>query len=263
MAASSIEDLMCLNENRILGPAEILQVDVPGQRVRLRLAGSDDDLGVWAQIAIAAAEIAIHAGDQVLVIGDNPRDLYVIGVLQATRISSHSPARLVSKGGAYATVSRSPEQQTLQVFSARNELLFEYDEVKRHVRINVEYGDLEFVTRNGDIVFSSARDVLIQGASIRVSGERGDVQLENTTISGDHLLAHYKEVRFISDRCEAAFHTLTEKAKNVFRVVEQLAQIKAGRIRTLVDSTYFFKAKKAFVKSDEDYKIRAEKIHLG
>jgi len=263
MAASSIEELMCLNENRILGPAEILQVDVRGQRVRLRLVGSDDDLGVWAQIAIAAAEIAIDVGDRVLVIGENPRDLYVIGVLQATRISSHSPARLVSKGGAYATVAPSPEEQTLRVFSGCNELLFEYDEVKHSARINVECGDLEFVTRNGDIVFSSARDVLIQGASIRLSGERGEVQLEETTISGTRLLAHYKEARFISDRCEAAFHTLTEKVRYAFRVVEQLAQTKAGRIRTLVDSTYFFKAKRAFVKADEDYKIRAEKIHLG
>ncbi len=255
MASSVMEQFSC--ETRILGPAEILEVDSAGHRLRLRLAGSDDDLGVWARIAMAA-EVLLSVGDEVLVVGETPRDLYVIGVL-----GTLLPNRLVTQGGAYATVAASPEAQTLRVFSGRNELLFEYDEAKRRARIHVDHGDLEFVTKDGNIVLSSARGVVIQGDSVRVSGERGDIQLSQTNLSGTRLQAHYKEAKVVSDRFEAVFQTLTERAKNAFRTIEQLAQTKAGRIRTLVDSTYFFKARRAFVKSDEDYKIRAEKIHLG
>lgn len=254
MATSVIEQFAC--GTRILGPAEVLEVDSARRRLRLRLAGSDDDLGVWARITV---DVLPKAGDEVLVLGENPRDLYVIGALRTTP----SPARCVAKGGAYATVAGSPEEQTLQVFSGSHELLFEYDEAKRRARIHVDHGDLEFITRSGNIVLSSAHDVVIEAGTVRVSGERGDIHLAQTNLSGDRLLAKYKHVKFVSDRFEAVFQTLTEKAGNVFRNIEQLAQTKAGRIRTLVDSTYFFKAKRAFVMSDEDYKIRAEKIHLG
>ncbi len=256
MAASVFEQFTC--GARILGPAQVLEVDNSGRRLRLQLAGSDDDLGVWARIAMAA-DVHLGVGDEVLVLGEARSDLYVIGILRA----NPSPGRIAVEGGAYASVAASPQAQTLQVFSGRNELLFEYDEKNRRARIHVDSGDLEFITKNGNIVLSSARDVVIQGESVQVSGERGNIQLSQTNLAGTRLQAQYKEAKIISDRFEGIFHTLTERARNVFRSVEQLAQTKAGRIRTLVQSTYFFKAKRAFVKSEEDYKIRAEKIHLG
>ena len=39
--------------------------------------------------------------------------------------------------------------------------------------------------------------------------------------------------------------------------------LRTGRLRTLVDSTFHFKARKAFLKSEQDFKIKAEKIDLG
>jgi len=293
MDASDIEQFTWVGEARILGSAEILEVDSAGQRVRLRLAGSDDDLGIWAQIAIAAADVEIHEKDQVLVIGESPSELYVIGVLGKTKIVSSTPKKLLLKGGTYATGGTPPEEQILRVFSGRNELLFEYDETKHKARVNVD-GDLEFVANNGNIAFSSGRDVLIQGKSVeiasastislqtanaagefsargvelrgpevRVSAEQGDIQIGATAVTGTRFLVNCREGKVVADRFEVVLQTLIEKAKNIFRTVEQLAQTKAGRLRTLVDSTYFFKAKKAFVKAEEDYKIKAEKVHLG
>ncbi len=256
MAASVLEQLTC--GSHILGPAEVLEVDSAGRRLRLQLTGSDDDLGVWARIAMAA-DVPLAIGNEVLVLGEAPSDLYVIGVLRANPLSG----RITVEGGAYASIATSPQAQTLQVFSDRNELLFEYDEKNRRARIHVDSGDLEFITKDGNIVLSSARNVVIQGESVQVSGERGDIQLSQTNLAGARLQARYKETKVVSDRFEGVFQTLTEKAKNAFRSVEQLAQTKAGRMRTLVESSYFFKAKRAFVKSDEDYKLRAEKIHLG
>ena len=53
------------------------------------------------------------------------------------------------------------------------------------------------------------------------------------------------------------------KARNIYQTVEELSQVRAGRMRTIVAKTFHFKSKKAFVKAEEDYKIKAEKIHLG
>jgi hypothetical protein len=49
----------------------------------------------------------------------------------------------------------------------------------------------------------------------------------------------------------------------MYNTVEQLSQLKTGRMRTLVKSTFHLKAKNSMLKSEEDFKVRAEKIHLG
>jgi len=295
----SAEQFTCLTENRLLGPAEILEVDSEEQRVRLRLAGSEDDVGVWARIAIAA-DCELDAGDRVLVIGDGPCDLYVIGLLRRRKPAQSALKKLSLERGAYAAVAGPREEQTLRVFSGENELLFEYDELKRRARVNIDCGDLEFVAGSGNIILSSARDVLIQGRSVGISSpsgirlettdaggecqasvslqnrriemrapevsasaERGDVRIAEASLTGTRILARYREAKISVGRLETLAETLIEKAKNVYRTVEELSQLKTGRLRTLVDSTFFFKSKRAFVNSEEDYKIKAEKIHLG
>jgi hypothetical protein len=295
----STEQLPWVTENRLLGPADVLEVDLAEDIVRLRLSGSEDDIGVWARIAIAA-DCELEVGDKALVIGEGPCDLYVIGLLGRKKPAPGTTKKLFLDGGAYATAAGPREEQILRVFSGQNELLFEYDEAKRTARVNVDCGDLEFVARNGNIAFSSGRDVLIQGQSvaitspsaiqlettdaggevqaavllrnrrielcgpeISVSAERGDVHIAEAAFTGRRFLAEYREGKVVVERLETFAKTLIEKAKNVYRTVEELSQLKAGRLRTLVDSTFFFRSKRAFIKSEEDYKIKAEKIHLG
>ena len=295
----STEQLTWMTESRLVGPADVLEVDLAKDRVRLRLAGSEDDIGVWARIAIAT-DCEFEVGDKALVIGEGPGELYVIGLLGRKRLAPGTTKKLFLDGGAYATAAGPREEQTLRVFSGQNELLFEYDEAKRTARVNVDCGDIEFVARNGNIAFSSGRDVRIQGQSvaitsssaiqlgttdaggevqaavslrnrrielcgpeISVSAERGNVHIAEADFTGNRFLARYREGKVMVERLETLAQTLIEKAKNVFRTVEELSQLKAGRLRTLVDSTFFFKAKRAYVKTEEDYKIKAERIHLG
>ena len=41
------------------------------------------------------------------------------------------------------------------------------------------------------------------------------------------------------------------------------AQLTAGRVRSLIEGAYQLRSKEAFLKSEEDFKIDGEKIHLG
>ena len=239
-----------VDEEQYLGPAEVLAVDPAERRVRVRIAGSGDMVGAWARLAIPA-ECELRAGDRALVIGENPSDLYVIGILERGRPTTAAAAPLRLVGGAYATASGPRDEQRLQVFSARDELLFEYDEAGRTARVNVECGDIQFVARRGNIAFVSGQDVVIQGRSVGIAGA-SEVRLE----SGAH-------VRIVARRIESIADTVIEKAKNAYRAVERLNQLKAGRLRTLVDETFHLKARRTVVASGEDCKITAAQIHLG
>lgn len=117
MSDSVIEQFNCIGANRYLGPAEILEVDLAERRVRLRLGGSEDDIGVWARIAIASADLEICEHDQALVICDDPRELYVIGILRKAKDTAGSPKKVAHSRGAVATASGLPNEQPLRVFS--------------------------------------------------------------------------------------------------------------------------------------------------
>lgn len=288
-----------LTGTRILGPAQVLDVDPEEDRARLRLAGSDDDLGVWARIAITGCH-ELAKGDTALAIGEDPGDLYVIGLLNKRQGSTSSSKRLTLSSGAYAQAEGLQGEQIMQVFSRQNELLFEYDEENRSARVNMSSGDLEFVAQNGNIAFRSGREIAIHGEEVRITSpatvrlgitdaigkicsaltlhprrtmvsspeigiqaDRGDFAFDEAVYTGSRFLGRIGCAKLIADRLETMAESVVEKARNVYRTVEQLSQLKAGRVRTLVASTFYFRSRKAFLHSEEDYKIKAEKIHLG
>jgi Protein of unknown function (DUF3540) len=288
-----------MTSTRYLGPAQVLEVDVKQDRVRLRLAGSDDEIGVWARVAIPGAT-ELRNGNTILVIGDEPDELYAIGLLNRKVAPAATPARLALSSGAYADASRLQGDESLRIFSKDNELLLEYNETKGRTRINVERGNLEFTVQDGSIVFASGREILFHGQSVGITGVsairleiahaigkirsaltllpnrsnltgsdlgisagHAELNVDETEYKGRDFTGTLRSARLAADRLETTAHSIVEKAKNTYRTVEQLTQLRTGRLRTLVSSTFHFKARRAFVKAEQDYRIKAEKIHLG
>ena len=281
------------------GPARVLEIDECEGLARVRPQGLSEEHETWARVAIPM-EHRLAGGDEALVAGEDMDNLYVIGLLN-TKMSAMAPLkRLMLASGAYAAVDESSESPILRVFSKRNELLFEYDPDTERARVIVESGDLEFSTRQGDIKFNSARNIQIDGhqielmsrsgiqlgvadligqvrsafslrprkinlssAQIDIAAQRSQAHVEEMRYTGKRFLGKVGYVGLIAKKVETTAKTIMEKAENVYRTVKQLSQLKTGRMRTMVDSTYHLKTKKAFMKSEEDFKVKADKIHLG
>ena len=96
----------------------------------------------------------------------------------------------------------------------------------------------------------------MDSSEIGIDAERGEFNVEEAKYTGKRLLSKV-------DRLESIAGSVIAKARNIYQTVEELSQVRAGRMRTMVARTFHFKSKKAFVKAEEDYKIKAEKIHLG
>ena len=294
--------------------AEIYSPEIKSQYFDTAVVVEDSDtqgfirvnLMVNREIIQAQARLAIHLisplnkGDEILVAGADIDNLYIIGVL--TNIAPHTelPKRHNIGSGAYIMIDDSSQSSTLQVFSKRNELLVEYDPESEKTRINVEKGNLEFTTHNGDIVFDSQQNIRLNGQTIELAS-RSSVQLSVSDALGQLISSlsirpkhmkissaevaitaqkselHIKETRYlgkifrgkiedaqlIAGKLTTIAKSITEKAKNVYKTVEQLTQLRTGRMRTLVGSTFHLKAKKSYMKAEEDFKINADKIHLG
>ncbi len=287
------EEYPWMTETRYLGPALVLEIEESGSYIQVQMENVHDNNVARARKAIAGP---LHRGDSVLVMGEDPDHLYIIGLLEQEAVNKSSGNSIILEGGTQAA----RDGQCISVFSRKKELLFEYDEKNGKARINLESGDIEFITRNGNIRFAAGKDILLNGQTIGITSrtgmvmgvldklgklksaltmkandlqlnsqevaieaQKGNLQINETTITGKKLDANFESSKITTNRLETVAHTIISKAKNIYNTVEQLSQLKTGRMRTLVKNTFYLKSKKSMLKSDEDFKVRADKIHLG
>ncbi|MCB2147255.1 MAG: DUF3540 domain-containing protein [Deltaproteobacteria bacterium] len=242
----------------------------------------------------------LEPGDEVLTMTDGSGRAYVVGVLSCNTEKKSRSGQLRLANGAYARIDRSLADESLKLYSKENELLIDYHCGTGTVKVNVASGNLDFTTTNGSIAFHSAKDIHMDGDCVAVNArndirmgvrdphggsgpvmsmkarkmqlvspvmeltaQRAQLFLQETQIAGKKLIGRIGNIQSISRKIESVADTVMTKAKNVYRTVSELSQLKAGRQRTLIEKTSHMKAQKTIMKSDQDFKIKAEKIHLG
>jgi hypothetical protein len=279
-----------------LGPARIIQLNPADQLVLVEWQRSGETRRSWARPATATPR-PFTPGDAVLVISQDLQHFYLIGCFDT---NDPVPAALETKAGARAILSQSASEEILQVHSPQGELVLEYHPASGKTRINLNSGDLEFVARNGSIAFHSAQDIrfgaravnilsrhgtalgvkdargnirsslalLPDGLTthtqeINVTAERGKVALKHSLFTADTFRTEIGVLKLVARRLETFADTVVDRIKNVYRNVEELAQLQAGRLRTLVKGACHLKARDAFLKADENFKLDGERIDLG
>lgn len=233
-------DIHSLTGKGYFGPASILDFCDGKYRVKF----SSDDLKpegnpVWATPALSASD-NLQWGDTVLLAGDDMTSLYIIGIINARA----DQKTLMLKDGTYAKTQINDESEKLSVFSKQGEMVFEYDSATGKTSVNIKKGDLEFVTQDGSIDFVASK-------GIRFFSEN-PIEIKSL-----------ENIKLTAKKMETVVETIMEKAKNIYQTIENLTQLKTGRLRTLVQGTTHVKTLKAFYKAEEDFKIKGKKIHLG
>ena len=246
----AVDILPTLNGIPYFGAATIAETELCNNKVKVKAQLMGAQRVVEARIAVQVTS-PFSSGDEVLIAGSGLDELFVIGILsqrsmQQGKVQQDKTGSIQTQSGTYATIN---SEEKIQVYSQRQELLFEYDAVKQTAKVNVVRGNLELCAETGDIKLNAGQTVQIQGHAIDLTSKR--------------LNAKVGYARLVFDRLETFADTLVEQAKNVYRTVAELTQLRTGRLRTLVDETYQCKANKVFMKSEDDFKIKGEKIHLG
>ena len=228
------------------GPASVVEPEREDGTVKVSWQQNGLKQNVLARIA-AARFSPMQINDEVLLIVQSSESAYVTGILSKPQTVSNTNANSPYIKSIPATDHATSDK--LEVYNTDHELIFCYDPNKQTSVVNIAKGNLELRTAEGNIQLNAAEKIQLQGQSIEVDSKK--LKLNATLAS------------FNFDRLESATNTLIENAKNVYRSVKQLTQLRSGRMRTLVDETYHFKANNAMLKTEQDYKIKAEKIHLG
>jgi hypothetical protein len=272
--------------------------------------GKSDSKGVMPVVLQSGhesqARIALYPqprlapGDEVLILQDRNGGSYIVGILSCRSDPTTATKNIRLADGSKVLIDRSNDQESLKLFSEKNELLIDYQTHSGVMKVNAASGSLEFTAPEGDITFRSAGEIQLDGEHVAVkarsdldvgiqdssggpgpalrmqrysmklaapvfdlTAQRTKLFLEETYIAGRKLLGKISGVQLVSRKIESVADTVTAKAKNVYRTISELSQLKAGRQRTLVEKTSHMKARKTILKSEKDFKVKAEKIHLG
>lgn len=254
-------------------------IEARGDRVEVSVHG----VAVWAEIAVAPLP-SLAAGDRVLVTGEDLEGCYVIGVLGAAK--GARAQEIVTQSGARAVVTNEGAER-IEVRDHRDQLLFSYQPETGQGTLSMPEGDLTLHAPRGDIALQSGGVIrcrgqggvaLSSGASsmvmgpnqvgltsdeLALSGARAEILFGEARYKGATLTATIESVRVVAKKVERVVVWLFERAKSVFRRVDDLDQLEAGRTRTIVDGTHFMKGKRTIIEAEEDVKLDGRKIHLG
>lgn len=218
---------------------------------------------------------------------DEPPPARSAPLLEGIEASATTERRLVARGGASVTLREGEPGSSIEVRDASARLVFELDLVTGRA----------VVSAPGDLALSAGGDVLIEaggklrcaadeveiasrgetpvkvelaGGVLRLSShilraiaDRADLALRDASLDSDRVVARVGDGKLTATRLETAADRIFEQARNVFRTVEDLHQVVAGRTRAIVQGGMQIKAGHVAVDADEDVKIDGKSIHLG
>lgn len=282
----------------VLGPAYIRKgrvtqvTDDPNPIYRVRLEEQGE---ITARLAMPTA-VPLASGDQVLVAGENAATGYIIGILE-----SAPPIAIRTPGGAGARVQGRGKECAIAVHDADNRTVFEYYPADGRCVIQAARGDLRLTAPNGCIDLEASRGVRCRSdgevalrsgraVSITAQGEgggpdqslqmdgngarlgvhkmtvtagEGDISVTRAAYRGRNLQSTVDRARLVYGRLETRARQMWQNSGYLFRQVQHLCQMQAGRMRTLVKGAHHTQSQRATLIAREDVRIDGEKINLG
>jgi len=226
-----------------------------------------------------------HEGQSVVVGAPGAAAADVLSEIEASPVSER---RVVSRTGASAIVRESVSESRIEVRDAAARLVFELDLVTGRAAVHAP-GDLT-LSAGGDVDIAAAGTVRCRGEKVelvagegasatrvslgdaalllsstvlRAVAERADLALADTKLASRRVIADVGDATVVAGRLETTAQRIFERARSVFRKVDDLHQLVAGRARTVAREGYQLQSGHVSITADADVKIDGKTIDLG
>jgi len=132
-------------------------------------------------------------------------------------------------------------------------------------------GDLDIQSRGGRIALSSPEGIdLVSGgavaltsAEVHVRAAKGSVAIEELGFFGRLVQAQVAKVTLVAEEVDSVLTRLTQRAKRVFRFVEEVDQTRAGTVDLRAQGLVGIRGENAVISARVLAKVDGEQIHLG
>ncbi|AHG20959.1 hypothetical protein Z042_16115 [Chania multitudinisentens RB-25] len=124
-------------------------------------------------------------------------------------------------------------------------------------------GDLNIATLGGSLTLSSERQLALESQRLQVKSAHGDCTIGNLAYHGEELSARVTLSRWVGERCESVWHTLTQLSTVIFRQVSKTEHVRAGQLDYQAEDYARLHARSTLITSETITKIDSEQIHVG
>lgn len=155
------------------------------------------------------------------------------------------------------------DAEPTRVHDRQGRLIFEYDAANGRAVVHIPHGDLDVEVPNGAFRVRARDGISLAGAVIEVIVERAELVADRIGVRARRAETSIERVKHIAGVVESTADRIVERAKDVYREVEGLTQVRSGRLRMVARATCELVAENALLKARERMKIKGERIHLA
>ena len=132
-------------------------------------------------------------------------------------------------------------------------------------------GDLHIQAREGKVAVSSPESIdLVSGGvvsmtskELHVRAKSGSVAVEELGFFGKLVQAEVAKIALAAQEVDSTLERLTQRAKRVFRFVEEIDQTRAGTVDVRAQGLVGIRGENAVISARVLAKVDGEQIHLG
>jgi hypothetical protein len=132
-------------------------------------------------------------------------------------------------------------------------------------------GDLELSARGGRVAVSAGRSVdIVSGgavamtsAELHVRAGRGSVAVEELGYLGRLVRAEVTKVALFAQEVDSVLSRLSQRARRVFRFVEEIDQTRAGTIDMRAEELMGIRGENTVISARVLAKLDGEQVHIG
>ncbi len=160
------------------------------------------------------------------------------------------PLNLATRDGSRTEVLTDADGTEHIIVKDRQErALFEYFPAEERCVFYAPTGDLTLRAPAGSITLDAAEGLRLHGQTV--------------DIDGDVLTSSFRRVREKVDILETTAGRIVERARETYRDVEDLAQLRSAHIRHVATESLHLLGNRSVLKAWLDLKLKGKTVHLG
>lgn len=134
--------------------------------------------------------------------------------------------------------------------------------VEGSLRVQAPSGRVSFAAAEG-IDLLSAKDLALGSETLQVRAKRGSVAVQELGLLGRLVRAEVSKLSLVADDVDSRLERLMQRAKRVFRFVEEIEQVRAGTFDMRAEQLAAVRGENTIVSARVLAKIDGEQVHIG
>jgi len=132
-------------------------------------------------------------------------------------------------------------------------------------------GDVEMVTKNGQFQIAAQKGINLTtvdsigmiSSELKVHSNQAEISISQLFYLGTSIFAQLSKIKVLATTVESTIQRLTQKLLRSYRTVEDIDQVKAGKIDYRAEKTMSLHGKYSLITAKKDVKIDGKMIHMG